>query len=69
MAAKDPTYAKLVMPTLQAKGDIPAADDLVEPLEKLESHMATQMMKAVATVSASNATKRSNGKGGAAQEQ
>lgn len=67
LAARDPVYAKLVLPTLEQKNDIPAADDLVEPMEKLDSHMSTQLMKAVATLSASNATKRA-GRGGAAGE-
>ena len=31
---------------------------MVEPLEKLEAHMTIQLMKAVATLSASTATKR-----------
>lgn len=69
LAAKDPTYAKLVIPTLEAKGEVAASDDLVEPLEKLETHLSTQLMKAVATLSASNATKRAGGKGGAAGKQ
>lgn len=62
MAARDPLHAKLVMPTLEQRGEVTAADDLDASLEKLESHMATQLMKAVATLSASNATKRA-GKG------
>jgi len=65
MVSKDPTYAKLIMPSLEKRNDVPAADDLVGPLEKLDTHMSTQLMKAVATLSASNATKRA-GKGGAA---
>lgn len=64
LAAKDPTHAKLVLPTLEKKNDMPAADDLVEPMERLETWNATQLMKAVATLSASNATKRA-GRGGA----
>lgn len=62
MAARDPVHAKLVMPTLEQRGEVPAADDLDESLEKLDNLMATQLMKAVATLSASNATKRA-GKG------
>lgn len=65
LVARDPTYAKLVMPSLEQRNDIPAADDLVEPLEKLDVHLSTQLMKAVATLNASNATKRAGG-GGAA---
>ena len=57
------------MPTLEARADVPASDDLIEPMERLESHMATQLKKAVATLSASNAMKRAGGKGGAAKDQ
>lgn len=66
MAADDPTYAKMVLPTLERRGDIVMADDLEKPLGELESHLATQLMKAVATLSASNATKRAKNRGGAA---
>ena len=42
-----------------------AADDLTESMDKLDSHMNTYLMKAVASMSASNATKQT-GKGGPA---
>lgn len=57
LVARDPTHATLVMPSLEQRNDIPAANDLVEPLEKLDVHMSTQLMKAVATLNASNTTK------------
>lgn len=69
MASKDPVYAKMVLPSLEDRSDMAASEDLVEPLETLASHMSTQLMKAVATLSASNATKRANGKGGPADKQ
>lgn len=74
MAAEDPTYAKLVIPTLEKRTDVVASEDLVDAMAKLDSHMSTQLMKAVATLSASNATKRSgkakrSGKDGAARDQ
>lgn len=59
LSARDPTYAKMVMSSLEQRNDVAAADDLTEAMEKLDSHMTTQLMKAVATLSASNATKRS----------
>ena len=68
LSADDPTYAKMVMPTLEKQNGLAAADDLTEPMEKLDLAMSTQLMKAVATLSASNATKRA-GKGGAAKDQ
>lgn len=48
----------MVLPILEQRNDTTAADDIVEPLEKLDSHMATHLIRAVATLSASNATKR-----------
>ena len=62
LVAKDPTYARLVMPTLESRADMPASYDLVEPMEKLKYHIATQLMKAVATFNASV-------RGGAAKDQ
>lgn len=67
LVAKDPVRAKLILPALEQRNDVAAADDLTESLEKLDSHMATQLMKAVATLSASNATRRA-GKSGAAKD-
>lgn len=57
IAAEDPTYAKMVLPSLKRRREVVAADFLDGPISKLESHMATQLMKEVATLSASNATK------------
>lgn len=68
MAAEDPTYAKMVLPTLEKRGEVVAADDLERPLADLDSHMATQLMKAVATMYASNATKKAKGGKGRAAE-
>lgn len=63
MAARDPVHAKLIMPSLERRNDVAAADDLQESMNKLDTHLNTQLMKAVATLAASNATKRSgNGK-------
>lgn len=64
LVAKDLTYAKLLLTSLVQLNDLPAADDLVEPLAKLDIHMTMSLGKAVATLSASNATKK-GGKGGA----
>ena len=64
MAAEDPVQAKMVLPSLERRGKMIAADDMEEPLHQLETHMVSQLMKAVATLSASNATKK-NGGGGA----
>eukprot|EP00737_Agarophyton_chilense_P003788 gb/GEZJ01004540.1/.p3 GENE.gb/GEZJ01004540.1/~~gb/GEZJ01004540.1/.p3 ORF type:complete len:143 (-),score=23.78 gb/GEZJ01004540.1/:3228-3656(-) len=69
MAAEDPTHTKLMLPMLEKKGDIAAADDLEDPMGRLGSHMETQLMKAVSTLHASNATKRSRGRGSFAKEQ
>lgn len=66
LASEDPTYAKLVLPALERRGDVAASDDLNKPLGNLESHMTTQLMKSMATLSASNATKLAQGRGGPA---
>lgn len=58
MAPRDPTHAKMMLSMLEKRNDQVALDDPVEPMEKMDSHMATQLMKAVATLSASNTTKR-----------
>lgn len=64
LVARDPVYTKMVLPSLDQRNDTPAAEDLVEPLEKLDTNMSTQLMKEVTNLSASNATKRAD-KGGA----
>lgn len=65
MADEDSTNAKLVLLALEKSGRMAGADDLDEPLQRLETHMMSQVMKEVATLSESNANKRENsGKGG-----
>jgi hypothetical protein len=64
-SAKDPTHAKLIMPALEGRNDVAAADDLNDALEKLDTHMAFQLMKAVASLSTTNAVKRVSGDGAA----
>jgi hypothetical protein len=66
-SAKDPMHARLVMPVLEGQNDTPATDDLHDVMEKLDMHMATQLMKASASLHATNAVKRS-GDGGAASQ-
>jgi hypothetical protein len=64
-SAEDPMHARLVMPVLTGQNDTPATNDLDYIMEKLDMHMATQLMKAAASLHAENAVKRS-GDGGAA---
>jgi hypothetical protein len=45
-------HARLVMPVLAGQNDTPAKDDLDDVMEKLDMHMATQLMKAAATLHA-----------------
>jgi hypothetical protein len=66
-SAKDPIYVRLVMPVLEGQSDTPATDDLDDVMEKLDMHMATQLLKAAASLHATNAVKR-NGDGGAASQ-
>jgi hypothetical protein len=49
-SAKDPTHARLVMPVLEGQNDTPATDDLDDVMRKLDMHMATQLMKAAASL-------------------
>jgi hypothetical protein len=65
LSAKDPQHARLVMPALENQGVMAATDDIEDTMEKLDTHLATQLMKAAATLSANNAVGRS-GAGGAA---
>jgi hypothetical protein len=66
-SAKDLMHARLVMPVLEGQNDTPATDDLDDVMEKLDMHMATQLMKAAASLHATNAVKRS-GDGDAASQ-
>jgi hypothetical protein len=64
-SAKNPMHARLVMPVLEGQNDTPATDDLDDVMEKRD--MATRLMKATASLHATNAVKRS-GDGGAASQ-
>jgi hypothetical protein len=48
----------LVMPVLECQNDTLATDDLDDVVKKLDMHMATQLMKAAASLHATNAVKR-----------
>jgi hypothetical protein len=67
-SAKDPMHARLIMPALEGRNDVSAADDLDDTLGKLDTHMASQLMKAVASLSATNAVKRGSGDGAAGSQ-
>jgi hypothetical protein len=66
-SAKDPMHAKMAMPVMEGQNEIPATDDLEDVMDKLDTHMATQLMKAAASLHAANAVKRS-GDGGTASQ-
>jgi hypothetical protein len=66
-SAKDPMHSRLVMPVLEVQNDTPATEDLDDVMEKLDMHMATQLMKTAASLHATNDVKRS-GDGGAASQ-
>lgn len=67
MAAEDPTTAKMILPGLEKRANTVASDDLEESMEKLETHMSTQLMKEVAALRVTNAGKKnSSGPGGPA---
>lgn len=58
MAAEHPVNAKLILPAFERSSEVPDPDGFDDPLEWMESHMMTQLMKAAATLSAINAAKR-----------
>jgi hypothetical protein len=64
-SARDPVHARLVMPVLEGRSDVPAADDLDDVLKKLEIQMSAQLMKAAASLHATNAVKKGAGGAGA----
>lgn len=68
LAGRDPTYAKLILPALENRDEQAAADDIDKPLAELDSHMSSQLMKAIATLSARNQTKKAGSGGAAAGE-
>lgn len=62
LAGRDNAYEKLVIPTLEQSTSVAFAENLAEPIEKLDSHFTMQLMKQVATLRARNATKRAGGR-------
>jgi hypothetical protein len=56
-SAKDPMYARLLIPVLEGNNDTAATKDLDDVLEILDTHMATQLMNAAVSLHASNAVK------------
>jgi hypothetical protein len=58
-SAKNAMHARLVMPVLDGQNDTPATDDLDDVMENLDMHMTTQLMKAAASLHATDAVKRS----------
>jgi hypothetical protein len=58
-SAKDSMHARLVMPVLEGQNDTPATEDQDYIMEKLDVPMAIQLMKAVASLHATNSVKRS----------
>jgi hypothetical protein len=60
-------HARLEMPVLEGQNDTPATDDLDAVMEKLDMHMATHLMKAAASLHATNSVKRSADGGAASQ--
>ena len=68
-AAQDPVGARLMMPRLEARATPVPADDLRECMQEMDRHDLTQMMKALANLTASNKLKRSNKKDGSAADQ
>jgi hypothetical protein len=59
LIAEDPQHARIVMPDLEKQGRASATDDKDNAIKKLDTHLATQLMKAAATLDANDAVKRS----------
>jgi hypothetical protein len=66
-SSKDPMHARQAMSVLEGQNDTPATDDLDDVMEKLDMHMATQLINIAASLDATNDVKRS-GDGGAASQ-
>lgn len=64
LAAPEPSYDKIVIPALEKHGEQPTEDILQKPLADLDHHMTSQLMKAVAALSASNDMKKAGRSGG-----
>jgi hypothetical protein len=60
-------HARLVILVLEGHNDTPAIEDLDDAMEKLDTHMATPLMKAAAPQHATNTAKRSRDGGDASQ--
>jgi hypothetical protein len=56
---------RIAMPALEKQGRVAATDDIDGAMEKLDTHFATQLIKAAATLAANDAAKRSRGSGAA----
>jgi hypothetical protein len=66
-SGKYPMHARLVMPVLEGQNVRRTTDDLNDVMEKLDMHTATELMKAAASLHATNAV-RPSGDGGAASQ-
>jgi hypothetical protein len=55
MSSRDPAHARIVLPALENHGTVAATDDIADTMNKLDTHFATQLMKAAASLSADNA--------------
>jgi hypothetical protein len=60
-------HARLLTPVLAGNNDTTATEDLDDVLEKLDTHISTQVIKAATSLHAINARKRS-GDGGVAYQ-
>lgn len=60
MSIQDSVHTNLVLPTLKRRNEVRASDKLNRTLEMFDKLMDSKIMKAVATLSVSNWTKRSS---------
>lgn len=57
MATDSPATARILLPGLDIRHDMAAADDMVEVIDTLDTHMNTQLMNTLATLNTSNSKK------------
>lgn len=65
MATKNKIYAKIVLLTLESKEDVVIEEDLEKIREEMESHIGTEVIKAVDALRKINATESSKDRGAA----
>lgn len=64
MAAEASATLKMLLAGMEFRQDMTDADDMVEVMEMLGTHLSTQLMNGVANIKTSNAGRKENRQGG-----